>query len=111
MQLSYKLVTKTIANRLQWYMSELVSPNQVSFVPERQIHDNIVVAQELVHTMHRMQGGKKFMTIKVDLEKAYNRLRWDFIDDTLVAVGVPSQLKAIIMDCISTRRSPMGDGS
>ncbi|PKI41682.1 hypothetical protein CRG98_037935 [Punica granatum] len=99
---SYKLVTKTIANRLQGYISELVSSNQVSFVPGHQIHDNIVVALELVHTMLCMRGRKKFMTIKVDLEKAYDRFLWDFIDDTLVAVGVPSQLRAIIMDCIPT---------
>ncbi|PKI51650.1 hypothetical protein CRG98_027952 [Punica granatum] len=72
---SYKLVTKTIANQLQCYMFELVSLNQVSFVLGRQIHDNIVIAQELVHTIQRMRGGKKFITIKVDLEKAYDQLR------------------------------------
>ncbi|PKI72044.1 hypothetical protein CRG98_007590 [Punica granatum] len=83
-------------------MAELVSPNQVSFIPGRDIHDNIVVAQELVHCMHRMNGNKQFMAIKVDLEKAYDRLRWGFIDETLEAVGVPDRLRHTIMNCISS---------
>ncbi|XP_016667495.1 uncharacterized protein [Gossypium hirsutum] len=41
------------------------------------------------------------MAIKVDLEKAYD-LRWDFIEDTLVDVGFPSNLSRIIMKCITT---------
>ncbi|PKI53756.1 hypothetical protein CRG98_025886 [Punica granatum] len=50
--MSYKLITKVIANRLQGHMAELVSSNQVSFVPGRHIQDNIVIVQELVHSMH-----------------------------------------------------------
>lgn len=41
------------------------------------------------------------MAIKVDLEKAYNRIRWDFIEDTLSDVGFPSKMFRIIMDCIT----------
>lgn len=41
------------------------------------------------------------MAIKVDLEKAYDRLRWDFIEDTLVDAGIPFSFARIIMECIS----------
>ncbi|PKI32093.1 hypothetical protein CRG98_047515 [Punica granatum] len=93
---------EVIVNTLQGYMAELVSPNQVSFVPGRHIQDNIVIAHELVHSMHRMRGRKKFMAIKVGLEKAYDRLNWNFIVDTLVAAWVPEKLQVIIRDCISS---------
>ena len=40
--------------------------------------------------------------IKVDLEKAYDRLRWSFIEDTLRDVGIPKFLYKVIMQCISS---------
>ena len=80
--IAYKTVTKIIANRLQALLPDLIGPNQTSFVHGRHIVDNIVVAQEVVHSMHRKTGKKGFMAIKVDLEKAYDQLNWDFIFDT-----------------------------
>ena len=44
------------------------------------------------------------MAIKVDLEKAYDRLNWDFILDTLEDVGLPEQLINLIKKCITTAR-------
>ena len=71
---AYKTVTKIIANRLQALLPDLIGPHQTSFVPGRQIIDNIVVAQEVVHSMRKKIRKKGLMTIKVDLEKAYDRL-------------------------------------
>ena len=41
------------------------------------------MAQEVVHSMRRKTSKRGFMAIKVDMEKAYDRLNWDFIFDTL----------------------------
>jgi Reverse transcriptase (RNA-dependent DNA polymerase) len=52
--------------------------------------------------MHLKKGNTGFMTIKVDLEEAYDKLRWSFVRDTICAIGIPMRLVEIIMDCISS---------
>ncbi|KAI5350425.1 hypothetical protein L3X38_003316 [Prunus dulcis] len=52
----YKVVSKIIVGRLRPLMCKLVSPNRVSFVPGRQISDNIFIAQEVLHRFHRARG-------------------------------------------------------
>lgn len=34
--------------------------------------------------MKRKTGAKGIMAIKIDLEKAYDRLKWSFVRDTLI---------------------------
>lgn len=48
--------------------------NQASFVPGRQSVDNVVVCQEMLHTIGLNKGKKGVMIIKLDLEKAYDRM-------------------------------------
>ncbi|XP_061369208.1 uncharacterized protein LOC133312081 [Gastrolobium bilobum] len=74
-------------------------PNQCSFVKGRHSSDNIVFAQEIFHSMGIKKG---WMAIKVDLEKVYDRLGWDFIKDTLQDIQLPEDLINLIMKCIST---------
>ncbi|KAI4313345.1 hypothetical protein L6164_026331 [Bauhinia variegata] len=57
------LDVKTIAPRP-------ISSYQSSFVHHRSIQDNIIIDQEIFHSMKRMRSRRGFMTIKVDLEKA-----------------------------------------
>lgn len=98
----YKTLTKILVNRLKPLMQKLVSMNQSSFVPGRQIVDNIIIAQEIIHSMRNLKRKKGVMAIKVDLEKAYDRLRWDFIRDTLTLTGIPRSTVDLIMKCIET---------
>lgn len=84
---SYKILTKIVVNRLTPLIPEIISPYQTGFVPSRSIHENILVAQEMVHSMWRMRGRTRYFAVKVDLVKAYDRLRWSFIKDVLEEVG------------------------
>ncbi|GMI86798.1 hypothetical protein HRI_002349100 [Hibiscus trionum] len=98
----YKVIAKTLVNRLKKFLPKWVSANQVSFVPGRNITDNIILAQEIIHSMSIKSGKEGFMAIKVDLEKAYDRLEWHFIEDTLREVGLPDKLTELIMMCVRT---------
>ena len=42
------------------------------------------------------------MAIKLDLEKAYDKLEWSFVHKVLEAVHFPPKLTKIIMSCIVT---------
>lgn len=86
--------------RLKKLMPELIGPAQASFIPGRLSTDNIVVVQEAVHSMRRKQGRKGWMLLKLDLEKAYDRIRWDFLEDTLYAAKLPQVWIRWIMECV-----------
>ncbi|XP_061358638.1 uncharacterized protein LOC133302833 [Gastrolobium bilobum] len=98
----YKAVTKIITKRLREFMPRMVAPNQCSFIRGRQSTDNIIIAQETVHSMKEKKGRKGWMMIKVDLEKAYDRLNWGFVRETLEDVGLHKSLTYLIMSCISS---------
>ena len=72
---AYKAITKAIVNRLKPILAKLIAPTQSSFVPGRQISDNIIIVQEMLHSMRQKKGSTGHIAIKIDLEKAYNRLR------------------------------------
>lgn len=86
----YKVVSKTLVHKIKEILPQVISKNQSSFVPGRHIINNIVVAQEIIHSMRYQKGKKAFMALKIDLEKAYDRLRWSFIRETLELVGFPT---------------------
>ena len=99
---AYKIIAKVLVNRVKPILPLLISNTQASFVPGRQITDNIVIVQEVIHTMRRKQGAKGYMALKIDFEKAYDRLRWSFIRDTLNQMNLPILLVNVIMECVTS---------
>ncbi|MCH97262.1 putative ribonuclease H protein, partial [Trifolium medium] len=109
---SYKILTKVVVNRLKPIISKVVSPFQTGFVPGRNISENIIIAQEMLHSMAKMRSRIGFFAIKVDLTKAYDRLRWPFIEKVLIEVGIPNEMHQFIMSCIrSVKTNVLWNGS
>lgn len=71
----YKVILKIVVNRLHPLMGHLTSSNQANFVMGRNIGDNIVVAHEAIHSLRNFKGNKVGMALKIDLKKAYDRIR------------------------------------
>ncbi|KAK5825308.1 hypothetical protein PVK06_020124 [Gossypium arboreum] len=95
----YKLVMKIIANRFKIIFSKIISQEQAGFIAGRSIINNVIIAQEVLHSM-RVKKSLQWMAIKIDLEKAYDRVRWDFVEASLIAVGIPSHSVKVIMNAI-----------
>ncbi|MDV3157560.1 MAG: reverse transcriptase family protein, partial [Candidatus Phytoplasma australasiaticum] len=100
----YKVITKAMTNRIKPMIGSVIGPEQSSFVPNRQISNNIVIYQEVLHSMKKKTGSKGIMVLKIDLEKAYDRLSWDFIKETLEDVGFNNIWVRNIMSCVKSSR-------
>ncbi|KAJ9556757.1 hypothetical protein OSB04_011371 [Centaurea solstitialis] len=98
-----KIVTKVLANRIKPILPSLISANQTAFVKDKLITDNIIIAFEMLHSMHRNTRKKQGeMAIKVDVSKAYDRLNWDFLRQMLLALGFSLRWTNMIMLTVET---------
>ena len=98
----YKIISKIIVTCIRPFLTNLISPVQSAFMPRRRGMDNVLIAQELLYSLYRKKGKVGYMAVKLDLEKAYDRLEWNFIHKVLQAFHFPPKLTRIIMSCISS---------
>lgn len=61
----YKVITKVIVARISPFLQQWISHNQVSFVPERHILDNILITQEILSKCKMARGDKGFIVWKI----------------------------------------------
>ena len=72
---SYKIIAKILANRVKPLLNKIISPLQGAFAPSRLINDNTMLAHEIMHSFKKKKGKRGYMEIKLDMEKAYDRLQ------------------------------------
>lgn len=100
----YKIVSKIIVESIRPHISKLVSPVQTTFVPRRKGINNVLIAQEPFYALDKEKGKEGYMIIKIDLEKACDRIEWCFIHKMLQAYHFPQNIIKVIMSCVTTTR-------
>ncbi|KAL5582460.1 hypothetical protein UlMin_014902 [Ulmus minor] len=60
------------------------------------------VAYRAIHSMKKKKGALGWMALKIDLEKAYDRVSWQFIEEVLAAFGFDSRWVRWVSTCISS---------
>ncbi|GJY41330.1 putative RNA-directed DNA polymerase, eukaryota, reverse transcriptase zinc-binding domain protein [Tanacetum coccineum] len=85
----YKVITKILATRLSVVISDIISDVQTAFLPNRQILDGPFIINELLAQCHYKK--QRAMVFKVDFAKAYDSIRWDYLEDVLHSFGFGSK--------------------
>jgi hypothetical protein len=99
---AYKIISKTLAERLKPYLPHHIDNPQTTLVKDRHISTNIIISQEIIHSFSLRSWTDTTFLLKIDLAKAFDRLRWDFIIRALKRLQLPPAFINLIHQCIST---------
>ena len=98
----YKIIAKIMANRLVGVLGDIVHEVQSAFITGRQILDGPFILNEVLQWCKVKK--KKSLLFKVDFEKAYDSVRWDYLDDILKKFGFGDKWCDWILNCLKSSR-------
>jgi hypothetical protein len=81
----YKIISKILAERLKKVIDKVVGEEQNAFVKGRYILDGGLIANETIEFLKKKR--RKAFLLKIDFEKAYDSVNWNFIRHTLTQMG------------------------
>jgi len=94
----YKILSKIVTNRLKKVLPSVINVNQSAFLGERGMSDNILIANETVDYLKKQK--KSCVFVKVDFEKSYDSVDWEFLYYMLGRLGFNSNWIKWIKVCM-----------
>ena len=91
----YKVVAKVYANRMKPLLHHWILPSQTGFVPNRCILDNVFLAFEALEWTQ--ENNQALCMLLLDFEKAYDRVNWTFLKQTMEKMGFHEQWTKQVM--------------
>ncbi|WVZ50554.1 hypothetical protein U9M48_001796 [Paspalum notatum var. saurae] len=82
---SFKMISKLLTIRFGKVMQRLIAPNQSAFIKNRYILESVAAAHEIIHSVHKERTPG--LVLKLDFEKAYDKVSWDFLFEVLESRG------------------------
>ncbi|WOL11020.1 hypothetical protein Cni_G19781 [Canna indica] len=86
---AYKILSKAIVNRIKQWIDKIISKEQTAIVGNKNLHDNILILSEVVNIISKSKRKKPFFIMKLDLEKAFDRVDWDAIKGICKCMNFP----------------------
>jgi len=97
----YKCITKLIGQRIKEILPEIIHPSQGAFVKGRELLYNVLICQDLARGYKRSHISPRCM-LKIDIQKAFDSVHWDFLSDMLTALRLPQIFINWIMVCVKS---------
>lgn len=92
-----------MALRMKPLMKKIIATNQSAFVEGRQIQDNLLIVHEAFHTFKKKgRSPDHFMAIKLDMSKAFDRVRWSFLRKVLLKFGFNATWVDLILKSLNS---------
>jgi hypothetical protein len=85
LNVSFKIFTKVATNRIIEVPTKVISPTQTAFLLGRNVLEGDIIMHEIIHEMHRKKQNGAIL--KIDFEKAYDKINWGFVQQTLRMKG------------------------
>jgi hypothetical protein len=89
LNVSFKIFTKVLTNRFTSVANRITRPSQSAFLPGRYILERVVTLHETIHEIKKEK--QKGVILKLDFEKAYDKVSWDFLQQVLRMRGFSPQ--------------------
>ena len=99
----YKILAKLLALRMTKNISIWIDPSQTGFVPGKCIFDNLFLAFEALQW--GPESNQDLVMLLLDFEKAYDRLSWSFLEQTMAKMGFSDQWIAWVRCLYSSSES------
>jgi hypothetical protein len=100
-----KLFSKCLASRPAPKLDKLVCRAQSAFIKKRSIQDNFLFAQNLIRQLHR--GKQQGIFLKLNISKAFDSVRWDFLMEVLQNFGSGAKWRNWISILLSASSSSL----
>lgn len=85
----YKIFTKALSVKLAQVAGLMIHPDQAGFMPGRSITDQVMLAKMMIHYAEATEENGMLVTL--DQEKAYDKVRHDYLWKTLETFGLPER--------------------
>ncbi len=103
LNVDYKIGAKTLANRLKMVLSSVLSEDQTCGVPGRSTFDNLRLVRDSIS--HVEKKDLPMAIVKIDQEKAFDRVKWEFLHLALTRMNFGPTFRHFITVLYSDVRS------